>query len=234
LVALGAWLVWQRRWRALALFVGGVGTPVFLWWMRAQRFGAPVYVNELWMVDPYDPSLGRLSVLGLVARFGNNLLGYVTRHVPGGIVGTQASWVAGLGLVLIVLAAVGWARAMQRAPGLAEIFVPLYVGLILLWPEVWSGDRFALPLYPLLFFYAGDALLSGAARLGRGAVFLTAVVAVLAVGGPAAGAWTRSLSSVRRCAAFVRASGPFGCYGPAVEEFVSIALWSRTALPEGA
>jgi hypothetical protein len=58
-------------------------------------------------------------------------------------------------------------------------------------------------------------------------------LAVLLLAGPALAAWTRSVSVARTCASAARMAGPFGCYGPAVQEFVRVALWSRTALPEG-
>jgi hypothetical protein len=98
---------------------------------------------------------------------------------------------------------------------------------------VWSGDRFALPLYPLLFFYAGDALTSFAARAGKAAVLAAALVGMAALAVPAFGAWTRSVSNARICASAARAVGPYACWGSGVNEFVRIAMWSRSALPEG-
>jgi hypothetical protein len=190
-------------------------------------------MGEFWMVNPYDPALGTVNVLGLTGRFWANLVGYTTRHVPSGILGVREVWVGALGVALVALAAVGWYRAARVRLGAAELFLPLYVGLILIWPEVWSGDRFALPFFPLLFFYAGDALLAGASRLGRPAAVGAGALAVLLLAGPALAAWTRSISVARTCSAAARMAGPFGCYGAPVHEFVRVALWSRTALPEG-
>lgn len=232
LLAAGAWLAWKRRWRALAVYAVGAGLPILLWILRARRVDRPTYMGEFWMVNPYDPALGRVGIGGLFGRFWTNLIGYATRHVPGGIVGAQGGWVAAIGVTLVLLAAVGWALRTRSRAGVAEIFLPLYVGLILLWPEVWSGDRFALPLYPLLFFYAAEALLAARVRIGKGALVATGVAA-LVLAGPALAAWTRSASVARLCAAADRSIGPFGCYGAPVQEFVRIALWSRTALPQG-
>jgi hypothetical protein len=63
-----------------------------------------------------------------------------------------------IGLVLTLLSIAGWAYAWNRRVGPAELFFPLYAGLVLLWPTVWGGDRFALPLYPLMFVYSALAL----------------------------------------------------------------------------
>jgi hypothetical protein len=232
LLAAAGWLALSRRWRALALFGAGAGLPILLWWLRSRSVDRPSYLGEFWMVNPYEPALGQVGLAGLFERFGNNLIGYATRHVPGGIVGAQGTWVAVLGTLLLALAAWGWFLSARDRAGVAEIFLPLYAGLILIWPEVWSGDRFALPLYPLLFFYAGDALLSTRPRVGAGALVAAAVCAMMLVG-PALAAWTRSISAARTCASATRAVGPFACWGGAVQEFVRMAMWSRTALPPG-
>jgi 4-amino-4-deoxy-L-arabinose transferase-like glycosyltransferase len=233
LIAVGAWLLLRRGWRALAVYAAAAGTPLLLWWLRTQSVGRATYMNEFWLLDPYDPSLGRVGIGGLVGRFGANLVGYATRYVPGGIVGAQGSWVALIGVLLVALAVWGWARAATSRLGVAELFVPLYLGLIFLWPEVWSGDRFALPLYPLLFFYAGDALTSVASRAGRAAAVGAALVGMTILTIPAFGYWIRSVSNARICSSAARSVGPYACWGAGVNEFVRIAMWSRTALPEG-
>ena len=232
LVAVSVWLAWSRRWRALAAFGLAAGAPALAWWSRGADAPGPSYVGEFWMLDPYDPSLGGVGVSDLATRAVDNFLGYVTAYVPGGIVGTQGGWVAGLGVALAGLAAAGWIIRVRSELGVAEVFFPLYAGLILLWPQVWSGDRFALPLYPLIFYYGGEAVLRATGRWGamvsRGA--LAAVL--LAVLIPAMGGWARTARLTAACRAVVAVSGPFACYGAGVEQFVSIALWSGSALPE--
>jgi hypothetical protein len=62
-----------------------------------------------------------------------------------------------ISIVTFLLALAGWLRRV-RAPRAAELFLPLYIGLIFIWPDVWSGERFLLPALPLLLLYAGEAL----------------------------------------------------------------------------
>ena len=185
------------------------------------------------MVNPYDPGLGTVGVLGLLPRLSGNLVAYVTQHVPGGIVGTSGPALAALGAVLVLAATAGWVLALRRRVGPVEIFFPLYGGLILLWPEVWSGDRFVLPLYPVLFLYAADAVRTGAGRLSPPLPMLAAAVATLVFLMPAAGALTTAAESSRQCASFVRTNGPFACYGPGVGTFVEAARWTADGLPPG-
>ena len=232
-VAIFAWLALERRWRALAVSAVALGVPALAWWMRGR--GAPAsYGAEFWLIDPYQPTLGTVGVLDLVPRAAANLVGYVTRHGPAGVVGGGGGAVAALGIVLTVAALYGWVRTVRERVGPAEIFLPLYAGLILVWPVVWSGDRFALPLYPLVFLYGVVALRDLAGRVPRLLGALLMVAAMLTILVPAGGAWARAATESRACARVVRAEGAFACYGPGVGAFVEAAEWASQALPEGA
>lgn len=231
-VALLVWLAARRRWRSLALGAVALGAPALAWWARAR--GSPSsYAAEFWLVDPYQPALGRIEPWALVSRALTNLVGYVSAHVPGGIVGSRGAWVSGFGVGIALAALYGWVRAARTRLGPAELFFPFYVGLILLWPVVWSGDRFALPLYPLLFFYGALAWRELAPRLPRFAVGAATAVLLLAVLAPATASWVRASNSARACARLVATEGPWACYGPRVEAFVEAARWARAGLPEG-
>lgn len=232
-VALGAWLAWRKAWRPLALTSVVVGVPALWWWSRGLG-AAGSYATEFWMVDPYQPALGTIGVGALLPRALENVTGYMLAHGPGGIVGARGTWVSALGVALVAAALWGWVRSVRNEVGPAELFFPLYAGLILLWPVVWSGDRFALPLYPLLFFYGAVALADLRARgprlVGAAATGLLLVALVV----PAAASWVRASGDARACAGVVAAEGPWGCYGPRVGAFVEAAEWSEAALPEGA
>ena len=232
-VALWAWLALRRRWRTLAAAAAALGLPMLLWMLRARGVGQGEYVSEFWLVNPYQPELGRVGLFGLANRVGVNLVQYATTHIPSGIVGGQGWPVVSLGIALTLAAAVGWVLEVRRKAGPAELFVPLYTGLILLWPVVWSGDRFALPLYALLLFYAALALREGARRLGSLAVSIVGAVAFLAVLLPSAWGWTGAVGRASECRALVRGAGPFACYGEGVGAFVEASAWAAANLPEG-
>jgi hypothetical protein len=234
LIAVGAWLLARRRWRTLAAAAVGVGVPAVLWLMRARGAGQGDYGSEFWLVDPYNPTLGRIGGLGLADRVVGNLIGYVGTHVPSGIVGAQGVAVVLLGVVVVGLGGAGWFFAARRSVGPAELFLPLYAGLVLVWPEVWSGDRFALPLYPLLFGYGAFFLREVVGRRNRPYGILAGGVALAAVLVPALGSWVGTAGDASACAARTRVQGPFACYGPRVGSFVEAAGWVGRNLPEGA
>jgi 4-amino-4-deoxy-L-arabinose transferase-like glycosyltransferase len=232
-VALGAWLALRRRWRSLGATAVVLGAPMLLWSLRARGAGQGEYGSEFWLVDPYDPEKGRVGLGGLLGRFWENLVGYLGTHVPGGVVGAGTPLLGALGLALGVAAAVGWVRAMRRRPGPAELFLPLYTGLILLWPAVWSGDRFALPLYPLLFLYSALALRETLAPRGRKLATGVGAAAFLVVLLPAVKTWSVAVQEASACSAMVRRGGPFACYGPGIGSFVEAAEWAGANLPAG-
>jgi hypothetical protein len=231
--AIFGWLALQRRWRALTVSAIALGVPALAWWMRGR--GAPgSYAAEFWLIDPYQPTLGTIGVFDLVPRAVANLVGYVTRHGPGGVVGPGGGAVAALGIALTAAALYGWVRTVRERVGPAELFLPLYAGLILLWPVVWSGDRFALPLYPLVFFYGVVAARDLAGRVPRMLGSIAMVAAMLTILVPAGGAWARAMTEARACARVVGVEGPWACYGAGVAAFVEAADWAGHALPEGA
>ena len=146
----------------------------------------------------------------------------------------QGGWVAPVGVVLLGLAVFGWLRRARRGPGVVEILVPFYFVLILLWPAVWSGDRFALPLYPFLLVYAGDALRGLVRPLGAKAPVWAGVAALLLLVFPAGTSWWRAVPTSTSCRTAVSREGPFACYAAPVRELAEAARWSGAFLPEDA
>ncbi len=232
-LAIGGWLALSGRWRALAATTAAIGAPWLAWWWRSRGVAVASYGEEFWMVDPYDPGLGTVGLLGLVPRAAANLGAYVLGHVPAGVVGWDMPALGLLGIALTAAAVAGWAMRARDRVGPAEIFFAGYAGLILAWPEVWAGDRFALPLYPLAFVYGALALRSVAGRLPGPAKPALGAAAFLLLLLPAGRAWARSVSTASACAQAARQAGAFACHGPGVGAFVEAATWAGRALPEG-
>ncbi len=236
-IAFLLWLALARAWRPLAVYLPVFAIPGFLWWLRGRRVGEDDYASEFWAVDPYRPEAGEAGVVDLLARMATNLEGYVGTHIPEGLVGAQGGLPAILGLTLCALAAVGWGLRAWREPGLAEIFVPLYSGLILLWPEVWSGDRFALPLYPLVLFYAAETLLAGVGRIAGNRApavrWSVGAAAFLLLALPALAGWVDRVEAHAACRAQMERDGPWACHPGPLREFIAAAEWSGGHLPEG-
>jgi 4-amino-4-deoxy-L-arabinose transferase-like glycosyltransferase len=234
ILAVGLYWAFRRRWRALAGFGIGFAVPSLLWWLRARGVGDVQYVSEFWMVDPYQPELGRAGFGDLVARVWQNAQGYALEHIPAGLTSYPAGFLSVIGLLLFVLASAGWLARSRRKLGVTEIFAPVYLGLILLWPVVWSGDRFALPLYPLVLFFAWEGLDLALGRVGRWAPTLAAAALASVLSIPALQGWSRSVEQAEACRAAVASNGPFACYHSGYLEFVAASRWLGENAVDGA
>lgn len=230
----------QGRRRAAAGVLGAWVVLGGAWALRGIRGRAPGYVSEFLLLDPYRPEMGRVGVADFAARILENAVLYLTRILPASIGGITGSVGALVGLGITALAVVGWYRALRRGGGgIPEFLVPLYLGLILIWPVVWSGDRFLLPLLPVLLTYAVEGLgrvpLPAFLRARvRSPVALLGPVLLVGLGLPALQARADRIEGVDRCAAAIRLAGPWACGGAGWTEFEGAALWAAEALPEGA
>ena len=235
ILALAGVLLLRRRWKSLAGFGVAFAVPAFAWWIRNR--GAPdTYLAEVWLVDPYQPDLGTVGIGGLVGRALANAWGYATRHIPTGITGLEGGTALVLGIGLVGLAIYGWVgrvRTKGREVQALEIFFPLYAGLVLVWPEVWSGDRFALPLLPPLFLYGGVAARDLASRIHPRAGTPAAVAGVMILGGTALWSWTDQARTASSCMSLTRSQGAWACAPGAMADFARAASWSGLHLPDG-
>jgi hypothetical protein len=230
-VAGGAWLLWKRRWAGLGVFCALVGTYAIAWWLRGRAYGAAGYTSHLWYVDPYRPMLGMVGVDGMLARVVRNAGKYTSEHLPFLLTGREGGWAAMLfGGALLALAAWGWGMRMRR-PGLAELWLPLYLGLVLIWPAEWAAARFLLPALPMLLLCAAEPVRLLGRMTGRPLLVGTAAVAVIALS--AARPLSVEVSNATRCRAEYGPGNPLPCLAPTWVEFLTLAESLRGSLPPG-
>jgi len=233
-LALLGWLAFSRRWRALAGSAAALGVPMLAWWLRGRGAGVALYGTEFWMLNPYDPAEGTIGVFGLMPRILDNVSSYVFVHGPAGIVGQDGPALSTIGMALTIAALAGWVLSIRERVGVAEIFFPLYAGLIFVWPEVWGGDRFALPLYPLVFVYGAVLARTFGRHLPQALAATVGTVALLLLLLPAVGDWLEASRQNGLCNAVAQEQGPWICYGDRIRYFVLAASWTSDGLPDGA
>src|SRR5262249_5055878 len=69
-------------------------------------------------------------------------------------------------LPLAAVALVGYVTCLRRRIGVRELFIPLYLPMLLVWPMGGATPRYLLPLLPLVFIYLGQGVHSLAERVG--------------------------------------------------------------------
>ncbi|HEU4561747.1 MAG TPA: hypothetical protein VFS20_28235 [Longimicrobium sp.] len=231
-VAAAAWLALRRKWRDLGVLMAVFLPLAIAWWWWGKVNGAPGYTSFLWYKDPYIPALGTVGFTGVAERMLLNVQRYTDYHLN-----IVLLWNSTVGYLVTVpfclLAVAGWARRL-RTPGLAEAWVPLYVGLLLVWPSTWSGERFLLPLLPLMLCYAGEALRDAAGLLRvpplRRAVPLAGGVLLLILSLPGVG---RVVTEGRECSARYAAGDTVPCMNPQYTDFLKLAEMAEGKLPAG-
>ena len=150
IVAAGLWLAIGRRWKELGVFAAALVVPVFLW----GRASAGDYASEFWLINPYAPELGRVGFWELVVRAATNAWTYASDYVPNGLAGSLGGGAAVVGIALTVATLAEWLRRVRSGPGVAELFLVLYCGLLAAWPAGYSEYRLALPILPVVLLYA--------------------------------------------------------------------------------
>jgi hypothetical protein len=173
-----------------------------------------------------------VGVPGMLARIARNAFKYTTDHVPYLLIGDRKTTVTlAVGAALLLLAAVGWALRLRRA-GVAELWLPLYVGLVLIWPSEWSGERFILPILPMLLVCAAEVVLRGGRRIGHPALLGAGVVSVLMITGV-----PKTAAEIEYSADCRAAYGPetrYPCLPQNWLDYLDLAAASRGNLPPNA
>lgn len=234
LIAAFAWLALHRRWKQVAIFAAAIAPLAFLWWLRSKSQGGVDYVSQFWSLDPYNPAAGRIGLADLFTRVQENGARYTSRHLPVLLFGVEG--LLPVSILIFGLASYGWVlriRHLRRA-AIGELFLPLYIGLIMVWPAVWSGERFLLPALPLLLFYAGDGLVRLARMLSLSITRLVpaAAAALLVLFGLPATA--EQVRIGRECTAQFRAGDQYACLPEPYKDYYRIAELAPRILPDRA
>jgi hypothetical protein len=170
LVAIAAGLALSKRWTQLAWFAGVSAVIVLGWslyvrWAAAGGGATTTYGQEFFYRDPYRPELGHVTLSDLFSRVVTNLKVYALSAWPQTIGGRDVGRGPGTAFAVLLGGSVlvGLLRRMRKR-GVPELFACAYAGLILVWPQAWSDQRFLLPLVPLAALYLVEAIAWGAGR----------------------------------------------------------------------
>jgi hypothetical protein len=232
LLAAGTWLALRRRWLQLASFAVVIVPLALWWWLRARvPGGVDDYATQFWAIDPYNPAAGRIGMADLFSRIGDNAGRYLSRHLPVLLFGKEG--MLPVSVSIVALALYGWIMRIRK-PGIGELFFPIFLGLLLVWPAVWSAERFLLPALPFVLFYAGDGLVRVARLMSRHAARLVPAAAaalLILFGIPAT---SEAIRSGRQCTQIYRAGDRYACLAQPWQDFFRIAELAPRVLPDDA
>ncbi len=141
------------------------------WQVRSNNLGGNSYMKQVFSVNPYDKTEGKMHFENWVERVKLNAVRYASKEIPLAlfpglevkyknpatakiIPSPYSHWI--LGFLIILFTTIGiWSLKEFRVLFLAMFSAT--VGILLLWPDVWFGVRFFIPLIPFsfLFFFLG-------------------------------------------------------------------------------
>lgn len=150
--------LFQKRWTHLGTSIFSFVALATPWFLRNEKFGGTSYINQLIQINPYRPELGQAGLSDIFTRIIANTSRYITHEIPSGIlpfisadyqITTMIDWI--IGIIIFVLIIYG----IIKLPSLKILFIGYLGGtfaILLLWPDVWFGIRFILPIIPILLF----------------------------------------------------------------------------------
>jgi len=158
-VSMSCFLAFKKQWRyVVSLLVGFL--VLYLPWIIRNSGASNTYVSQLSLKNPYQPEQGSIGFSDIIERIAINIERYITKEIPSGLVSSKeviysdvsapiTEWL--LGFLLLV----GIVFGIYKLPKYST-FIFLYIlaffGLLMVWPSVWYGTRFLVPLIPLLIF----------------------------------------------------------------------------------
>ncbi len=231
------YLLIKKNWKYLIATLSGFILLALPWFIRGKMIGGGSYMSQLFMKNPYRPEMGNMEVFDWFTRIGKNLVRYITREIPSGTFPfitvdydagiTVIQWVTGI--IILLIAAYGLYKLPKQ-----RILILWYLlgtlGIVLLWPDVWFGPRYIIPVIPFILLLTIYGLYGGIMFILENKYhvnnrFVTGILIP----------WCFLLSvplfvpEVKNLHAFAE-----GVYSDAYRNFFEIAKWSRYNTPADA
>ena len=161
----------KKKWSYIPASIGLFALFSVPWSIRNAAAGVSSgYVGQLLSKNPYKPELGPIDILGLLERVVSNAQRYLDKEIPKSLINSLQVTYSGddfqrwtywwIGAIALAFVVTGIISIRKNRPLLIG-YLGGTLGILLLWPEVWTGPRFIAPVLPFLIF----ALLQGVKTL---------------------------------------------------------------------
>ena len=154
----------KKEWKK-GLAVSGLFFVLWIpWYIRGKTISAGgSYFNQFLYKNPYQPDLGYIDFTAFINRLTLNLKTYFLGEIPYGIMpyhfrtsmvnqGVFLPWILGIILTGIFIAGLIWAFLNRQY--LLSVYGIFYLAVVMIWPEVWRGARFIIPIIPIFVFFS--------------------------------------------------------------------------------
>ncbi|MEM6718201.1 MAG: glycosyltransferase family 39 protein [Bacteroidota bacterium] len=157
--SMAGFLFLKKYWHYLFSLIGGF-IILYLPWILRNSTSGNTYVSQFTLKNPYQPEQGTIEFYDLIERIFINSGRYITKEIPSALIsseevvyeGIKASvteWI--IGFILLIGIGIGIYK-LPKFRTFILLYVLAFFVLLFVWPSVWYGTRFILPLVPLLLF----------------------------------------------------------------------------------
>lgn len=145
--------------------------------------GGSPYMLQLMAKDPYNLSLGIVGAPDIFGRIWDNLTLYLSQIMPLTLYPDMPIWLTGIfSFLLVGIVGYGGYQLYKRSKLLICFLIPMIL-IILIWPPVWSSDRFLIPVLPMIIIAIALVITSPKSSPARGQilrlVWLPVVIGIL-------------------------------------------------------
>ncbi len=152
-----------KEWKK-GLTISGIFFVLLIpWYIRGKTVSTSgSYFNQFLYKNPYQPDLGYIDFTSFINRLTLNLKTYFIDEIPYGIIPYhfRTSMVHGailplfLGIILTGIFIAGLIWAFLNRQYLLSVYGIFYLAVVMIWPEVWRGARFIIPIIPIFVFFS--------------------------------------------------------------------------------
>lgn len=160
ILAIVIYFLVKKQWAFLMSFIIVFVLCILPWQLRSSALGGNSYMKQLLSKNPYAPELGPAHASDFFSRMLSNAVRYISVEIPSAITGglfegyenpLMRNWITGVLVMLLALYAMFKLSKLRKAMPLI-LYMVFTAGILLLWPEKWTGIRFMVPVLPILFF----------------------------------------------------------------------------------
>ncbi|MCK5847285.1 MAG: hypothetical protein KAG84_07595 [Bacteroidales bacterium] len=156
---IGLYYLLHRNWKYMFIYGISFVAIALPWYIRGTAFKGSPYSAALKYKDYYDRSTGEMDGIGdWIDRIFANIPRYIESEIPAAIFGNEPNYENTsffLGILIIGIIIFGIIKMKKYQVAIAGYILATFA-ILMLWPAVWIGIRFMMPIVPLmifLFFY---------------------------------------------------------------------------------
>lgn len=172
LAAACCYFLLAREWKMLLATVVSILGLTIPWSLHVRTVGGGDYMKTLFENNSFRPEFGTMVLSEWPTRIMQNAGRYITKEIPASIFpkqinynvdSTTIEWFVGVFIVAAIIYGLFKIKSLRNILGWYCLGT---ISLLMLWPQVWFGPRFIIPLVPIFLLGFSKAIVEIATWAG--------------------------------------------------------------------